>query len=286
MAKPSSYRDENIAETFKQILPGLLKIAAVVVAIGLVLWGVTKLTSSNDKQFTYNEIKKPFDIVRPYNPSVGLADSKVVVLIVQDPQCPNCSIYDDIAKVVKNKYKDRVNFVTKFMPLENIHAFARAGSQALYAAQKQGKFTEYSDLVFKEQSKLNLNQLDEWAKTVGLNVDQFKRDRADKEIDFWIASDVKDLNAVRLPADAEHATPPQPGVEAGRLTGTPSTVIFVNGEVFDWWSGAAQQEQLETAIEKALTKVSGKTESSSSSSVSSSSSKSTSTSSSSSVVAQ
>jgi len=258
MAK-SSFREENFTDTVKELLPGFLKILGVVLVIGLIVWGVAQFSSSSKSpELSYQKPENVFGIIRDYNPSQGPKDAKVVVMIVEDPQCPNCGVYEDIVENILPNYTDKVRFVTKMMPLEKIHNMARDGSRAMYAAQKQDKFKEYSKILFDNQTKLSLNQLDVWAKDLGLDADKFRKDRTSQQVDFWISSDQKDLNDVRLPANTENAPQPSPGVEAGRLSGTPSTVIFVNGEVFDWWSGAVQQEQLVSQIEKAIAKSEGK----------------------------
>jgi len=253
----SSYREDNFQDTLKQILPGFLKIAGIIAVLGLVFWGISSVLSNNDPDFVYQAPDSPFAAVRDFNPSVGSTDARVVMMVVEDSECPNCAIYHDITKSVKVDYADNVRFVTKFLPLEQIHPMARDGARALYAAKEQDRYTEYVDLLFDEQDSLDLNQLDDWAEQLGLDVDTFKTDRNSTRIDNYVTTDIRDLEEVRLPTDVESA----PTGATGRITGTPTTVIFVQDgdkyRVFDWWGGAQDVATIIERLDAAIAETNG-----------------------------
>jgi protein-disulfide isomerase len=60
-----------------------------------------------------------------------------------------------------------------------MHQFARPAAIAAEAAYSQGKFWEFHDKLFANQSKLTLNDLQQYAKDVGLDPARFDRDLAD-----------------------------------------------------------------------------------------------------------
>ena len=105
------------------------------------------------------------------------------------------------------KYPKDVKLVTKHFPLPN-HTGALPGAQASLAAGRQGKYWEFHEEIFKDFRDLNDNKLVEIAKTLGLDVEKFNKDRKDPAIQALIDGDVNE------------------GRQAG-VRGTPT--IFING---------------------------------------------------------
>jgi len=101
-----------------------------------------------------------------------------------------------------------VQVVWKNLPLTSIHKNAMGAALAAEAAHSQGKFWEFHDKLFANQSKLGLDDLKQYAKELGLNTAQFEKDLLDPEKKKRVDSDM---------------------AEAGSLgvTGTPA--FFVNG---------------------------------------------------------
>jgi protein-disulfide isomerase len=60
-----------------------------------------------------------------------------------------------------------------------MHQFARPAAIAAEAAHSQGKFWEFHDKLFANQTKLTLNDLKQYAKDVGLDTAQFDKDLVD-----------------------------------------------------------------------------------------------------------
>ena len=87
---------------------------------------------------------------------------------------------DDILK----KYPNDVKVVIKNFPL-SFHKQARRAAQYSLAAHRQGKFKEMYHGIFDEYRKLKTNE-DlplEIAERLGLDMEKFKRDANDPEID-------------------------------------------------------------------------------------------------------
>ncbi|HLN18704.1 MAG TPA: thioredoxin domain-containing protein, partial [Patescibacteria group bacterium] len=81
----------------------------------------------------------------------GKTDSNVKVVIFSDFQCPYCKILYQTLRSAMNQYKDKVFFAYKHLPLE-IHAQANSAALASECAQEQGKFWEYSDKLYQNQT--------------------------------------------------------------------------------------------------------------------------------------
>jgi protein-disulfide isomerase len=60
-----------------------------------------------------------------------------------------------------------------------MHQFAKPAAIAAEAAHSQGKFWEFHDKLFANQTKLTLNDLKQYAKDVGLDTAQFEKDLVD-----------------------------------------------------------------------------------------------------------
>jgi len=116
------------------------------------------------------------------------------------------------------------------MPLD-MHPFAPAAHLAAVAAQKQGKFWEYHDKLFANQQKLQVDNLRQYARELGLDMDRFEKDMADL--------------ANKKAVDTDKA-------EAGALgvTGTPG--FFVNGRFLN---GAKPFEEFAKVINGELTRL-------------------------------
>ncbi|TPV96976.1 MAG: hypothetical protein B7733_02090 [Myxococcales bacterium FL481] len=112
-------------------------------------------------------------------PTFGPADAKVTLVEFSDFQCPYCSKAANVVTQVRDKYGDKVRFVFRQFPLP-FHTEAHAASQAALAAHAQGKFWEYHDLLFANQSALKGEDLEKYAKQVGLNVATFNKAMSDK----------------------------------------------------------------------------------------------------------
>jgi protein-disulfide isomerase len=115
--------------------------------------------------------------------------------------------------------------VFRQLPLPN-HPLARPAAAAALAAHRQGKFWEMHDGLFAKGGKLEEDDIDEVAESIGLDMAQLAADRADPAIEQMIAED--------------EAMARQVGVR-----GTPAS--FVNGMFV---GGAQPAEAFDAVIEQ------------------------------------
>lgn len=109
---------------------------------------------------------------------------------------------------VLNKYPENVKIVFKHFPLGN-HRFAANAALASVAAQEQGKFWQYHDLIFENFRNLSNEKFAEFAGKLDLNMPLFNKSLNSQEAKDKVIKDHGD------------------GVTAG-VTGTPS--VFINGK--------------------------------------------------------
>jgi protein-disulfide isomerase len=123
-------------------------------------------------------------------PAFGPENAKVKIVEFSDFQCPFCSRAAETVHKIREKYSDKVRFVFRQFPLP-MHAQAHGAAEAALAANAQGKFWEYHDLLFKNQQSLDRASLENHAKEAGLNVAQFKKALDDKKLGEQVDSDMK-----------------------------------------------------------------------------------------------
>ena len=81
-------------------------------------------------------------------PQRGAAKAPVTIVEFSDFQCPYCKGALPVLKQVTEKYGDKVQFMFKDFPLNDIHPQAQAAAEAAHCAEEQGKFWEYHDALF------------------------------------------------------------------------------------------------------------------------------------------
>ncbi len=88
-------------------------------------------------------------------------------------------------------YPDGVQHVFKQFPLTQIHSQAMGAAKASIAAQRQGKFWEYHDVLFANPRALEPANLRTYAEQLGLDLEKFDRDVADPEVQKQVDADMR-----------------------------------------------------------------------------------------------
>jgi protein-disulfide isomerase len=166
--------------------------------------------------------------VAAIGPQRGPANAPVTIVEFSDFQCPFCGQLAPILDSLLAKYPTQVRLIYRHMPLTELHRNAEKAAEAGVCAQSQGKFWEMHDLMFAEQSSLNVEALKEKARRVGIDATAF-----DDCLDLGKAKET-----VRLDGQASN--------DLG-LTSTPAS--FVNGRFVN---GAQSLEVLSAIIEDEL----------------------------------
>lgn len=108
-------------------------------------------------------------------PMKGNPDAPVTIVEFTDYQCPSCGRTQPIVEEVIKGYGDRVRLVARDFPLD-MHKNALKAAEAAEAAREQGKYWEYTAILFKNQEALEVAKLKEYATQIGL--DRAKFDQA------------------------------------------------------------------------------------------------------------
>lgn len=95
------------------------------------------------------------------------------------------------------KYPKEVKLVHKFIPA---HDFTWKAATAALAADEQGKFWEFHDKLFENQSVLNEPKLIEIAGMLKLNMERFRKKMKDPALKTLIKRDYDDALRLGIPA--------------------------------------------------------------------------------------
>jgi len=114
-------------------------------------------------------------------PALGPSPAKVLVIVFSDFQCPVCRRSADATQQIAEEFPGEVRVEFWQHPLA-MHANAENAAVASLAAQRQGKFWEYHDEVFRNQSAIDPASLSRYAEQLGLDVARFTTDYAAPEL--------------------------------------------------------------------------------------------------------
>lgn len=174
---------------------------------------------------------RPFELTIPPNAtdhSIGPADARVTVIEYGDFECPNCKQAAPAVKLLLQHFQDRIRFIYRHFPLEEVHPDALHAAEAAECAGGQTKFWLMHDLLFENQPHLKLQQLRSYAERLDLDLARYAVEMDDH---------------VYLQRIREHM---QSGRESG-VRGTP--MFFINRRIQDVSFGLSS---LFGAVESAL----------------------------------
>ena len=137
-------------------------------------------------------------------PLKGNPNGKITIVEFSDFQCPYCAQSVHTINQVQKKYGDKVRIAYKHFPLSN-HASARAAAKASLAAEKQGKFWAYHDVLMRRQAEWGaapepVIMFVDYARKLGLDAKLFKNDMSDPNFNIRIDRDVNLGNELKIQA--------------------------------------------------------------------------------------
>ncbi len=183
--------------------------------------------SIEDAKKEMEEANKVWDIPVDESPVFGNATNpKLTIVEFTEFQCPYCSRIAPVMKELMDKHPGEIKFVYKNFPL-SFHPNARPAAAAAIAAQKQGKFWEFRYALAPHFRELSDSIYTAVAKEVGLNIEQFEKDRV-----------LDDAMNARIDKDFNL------GVKVG-VQGTPN--FYINGKRQDRFTPELVEKMLQEA---------------------------------------
>ena len=183
-----------------------------------------------EKQMTEMKMQQEKELQDPRKPKltderrlVGNANAPITIVEYADFQCPACRMAFDSLNQFKEKYKGKIQFYYKHMPLD-FHKMAFPAAQYFEAIllQDKSKAIQFYDSVYENQSQLSDEAfLKNMAQKTGVNMKKLQQDIKSAQVKQIIEADMTEFQNFEF-------------------TGTP--VILINGVALH---GAQKIEELE-----------------------------------------
>lgn len=169
-----------------------------------------------------------FDVRSADDPSLGSADATVQIVEFADFGCPYSRESSFVMRALAAAYGDKIHYEYRDFPITELHPQAEHAAEAAQCAAAQGKFWEYHDKLYVNQTDLRDEQLVQYAEELNLDTDAFAKCLSSGQFHDEVTADYND------------------GAAAG-VRGTPT--FFVNGNRIP---GSIPQDVLTQLIDRAL----------------------------------
>ncbi len=157
-------------------------------------------------------------------PVRGPEEAPVTIVEFSDFQCPFCRNFSTTLNRISRQFPNHVRVVYRQLPLTEIHPLAEKAAEASLCAQEQGRFWEFHDQIFRDQSPLSLDGIKSKAQAIGLDTAAFNSCLDSGRQEQKVKKDIRD------------------GATLG-VSGTPA--IFINGRFLN---GARPYEEVAAVV--------------------------------------
>jgi predicted DsbA family dithiol-disulfide isomerase len=145
------------------------------------------------------------------SPAKGPSGAPVSIVEFADFECPHCGATRPILDALFKRYDGQLRIVYKNFPL-SMHQYAEKAARAAIAAYKQNKFWEMEVALFDNQQNLEQSNVELLAKSIGLDMPRFIKDRDSEAVADFVSRDRKEGEKLEIDS-------------------TPT--IFINGRKFE-----------------------------------------------------
>lgn len=213
---------------------GFLKDNLVPLLIGTVTLGILGFIMLSPTGSDDAGVVPTKDLVTSASQVAGEATASANLVEFSDFQCPACGSVFPILRRVKQEFGENMQFVYRHYPLPQ-HKNAKKAAEASEAAGAQGRFWEYHDLLFINQSEWEnlsnpdaLNKFIDYADSLGLDIERFR-----SELEGGV-----------------YALKVQEDLSAGSRLGVNSTpTIYINGKKVSLRSYDQLRAEIESVLE-------------------------------------
>lgn len=158
---------------------------SIIIASTLILVGGVILASKKDTKIQEDKSK----VLKIVDDDHIKGNSNATVALVEylDFECEACGAYYPIVKQLSEEFKDDVMIVSRYFPLQG-HKNGMQSALAVESANKQGKYWEMYNILFENQKSWGERQstdpaiFENYAKQIGLDLEQFKKDVVSDEV--------------------------------------------------------------------------------------------------------
>jgi Na+:H+ antiporter, NhaA family len=171
---------------------------------------------------------RPVDRRRDHVRGGNGPDRRLTILIYGDYLCPYCRQLRQVLVRLRHALGERMAYVFRHFPNERAHPGAELMAIGSEAAARQGRFWDMHDALYGRALPLDEDILLEIAASLGLDMEQFRRDLSDPALRRRVEEDIAD----------------------GRRNGVTATpTIFIDGVRYDGaWDFYSLLEALERPV--------------------------------------
>lgn len=184
----------------------LLAVVAIVIVAGVV--GASYYRTSVQKA-PESGVKIPEQLLRTDSPALGPAEAKVTIVEFYDPECESCAAFHPAVKTLMKEFDGKVRLVSRYA---TFHKNARKAAIYTEAAGEQGKYWEMQEKLFEKQGEWGEKHgqapaapttstdalFENYAKELGLNVEQLKLSVADPKHAVRVDRDMSDVDVLKV----------------------------------------------------------------------------------------
>ncbi|HSO38612.1 MAG TPA: DsbA family protein [Labilithrix sp.] len=152
-------------------------------------------------------------------PARGEARAPVTIALFSDFECPYCVKAEATLRTLEAAYPGKVKVAFKHRPLP-MHDHARLAAKASLAAEAQGRFWQYHDVLLAHRDALDRASLEGYAQTVGLDAKRFAKDLDDPRTEARVSAD--ELQASKLHVEGTRTA----FVNGRRITGAQPLAVY------------------------------------------------------------
>ena len=174
LRKQEKVRERESQTRRKTMTKWIIIVFILVLAGGLGYFFVGASSSDNNSQNV--NVASGTDINSGNNPYLGGENASVVITEFSDFSCPACAAAAPLAEQLVEEYGDQIKVVFNGFNLR--HQWSAKSLEAGECAFQQGRFWEYYDLIFLQQSEWvgaddALDKFKLYAQQLGLNEEAF-----------------------------------------------------------------------------------------------------------------
>src|ERR671922_2783869 len=138
------------------------------------------MTNKDSRSRKQKEVKKltiPVNIGSDHIRGPANNNAPITLVEYGDYECPYTGMaYPIVKELIKEFGNDKIRFVFRNFPLNDIHPHAQHAAEAAEAAAAQDKFWEMHDYLFEHQKALDDNHLLQYAGKLRLDIIKFKKE--------------------------------------------------------------------------------------------------------------
>lgn len=135
------------------------------------------------------------DVVSADDPYLGSREAKVTIVEFADFACPYCRQSSFVMRSLSANYGDQIQYIFRDFPVADLYPQSLAAAQAASCANQQGKFWQYHDKLFINQTRQEETDLLRYAQELNLDLGRFRTCLADSAVEREIMADFEDGTA-------------------------------------------------------------------------------------------